>query len=98
MFNNGFISEVKLFKNLIKNNKNVSKSIGYKEILNYLETKKTNIDNLQLEINNHTFQLVKKQKTWFKKFIKIQNKNLILKIINLDEFNQKNLNLKTIFD
>lgn len=67
MIKNGLIDEVKQLLNLCSN-KNLKplKSIGYKEIVDYLDQKTTLVEAIEL-ININTYHLAKRQLTWFKK-------------------------------
>lgn len=69
MLKTGLIEEVKELKDNL--GVTAKKAIGYKETLEYLDSKLT-LEELEELINLRTFQLVKKQITWFKKDKRIQ--------------------------
>ncbi|QQG46727.1 MAG: tRNA (adenosine(37)-N6)-dimethylallyltransferase MiaA [Candidatus Azosocius agrarius] len=80
MMNLGFINEMKYLYNKIDINKNCSsvKSIGYKQIYDYLSGKIT-FNEMLLDIVLKTKKLVKNQITWLKfnnNIIYLNNKNL----------------------
>lgn len=66
MIENGIIEEVKYFCDKQMNDWSPLQSVGYKETLEYLTQHYTK-DWLQEAINQSTMQLIKKQKTWFKR-------------------------------
>ena len=67
MFNDGWINEVKnLISNGIFTNSHPMQSVGYKQIISYLnnEISKKEVINI---ISTKTWQYAKKQLTWLKK-------------------------------
>lgn len=71
MINLGLIDEVNfLLKNGLENNISCANSIGYRETIAWLKNQ-TSVDNLKSEILQNTMKLIKKQLTWFKKQIPI---------------------------
>ena len=82
MFKQGIVEEVKglLKTNATKESKSL-KSVGYKEVIEFIENKITKEDAIY-KINKNTYQLAKRQITWFKRM-----KNL--KFIKKEEFIKK---------
>lgn len=71
MINIGLIDEVRfLLKNGLENNISCANSIGYRETIAWLKNQ-TSVDDLKAEILQNTMKLIKKQLTWFKKQIPI---------------------------
>jgi len=73
MFEQGLIDEVKILmdKGVLKS-QTASSSIGYKEVIDFIQQGKTDIEILKKEIEKHTRSLVKRQLTWLKRDAKIQ--------------------------
>jgi len=70
MLNHGLIKEVQnLLKKWYKKNLQSMQWIGYKETIKFLEWK-INLEELEMEIQNHTHHLAKKQRTRFRRYIK----------------------------
>ena len=74
MIKNGLIDEVKQFEKY--RNYNSLKTIGYNEIFEYLDNKKT-LEEAVEEIKINTKKYVKRQMTWFKKVKRNNLKNFI---------------------
>lgn len=66
MINAGIIEETKKFYDLQLMNWAPLRSVGYKETMEYLSFSRS-LDWLTEAINQSTMQLIKKQKTWFKR-------------------------------
>jgi tRNA dimethylallyltransferase len=66
MLNDGIIDEVQVCLQLGFKNWAPLQSVGYFEVLNYLQ-KNTHRQNLSADIKQSTMKLIKKQKTWFKR-------------------------------
>jgi tRNA dimethylallyltransferase len=70
MIEMGLIEEVKkLLKENLLNNSSASQAIGYRQVIDYLNSNKTNDDyiNFVLEFKKASRKYVKRQFTWFKK-------------------------------
>ncbi|MFL2761183.1 MAG: hypothetical protein ACJ0BP_02145 [Gammaproteobacteria bacterium] len=86
MLDEGLIEETKfLIENFTKNIKLLS-SVGYKQVVEYLE-EKTSFEEMVEKATNANYQLSKRQITWLKKFeiseIFLTNQsNMVIKILN----------------
>ena len=86
MLDEGLIEETKfLIENFTKNIKLLS-SVGYKQVVEYLE-EKTSLEEMVEKATNANYQLSKRQITWLKKFeiseIFLTNQsNMVIKILN----------------
>jgi tRNA dimethylallyltransferase len=71
MLKNGWIDEVEQLKLLgLERNPSASRSVGYAQILQYLDGKVAR-EELVERIFSHTKKLVRKQRTWFRRQIPI---------------------------
>ena len=69
MFENGLVREVKRLLKRYPKNLEVFKGMGYKEVIDYF-TGKFSLEQTKNLIKIAHRQYVKRQETWFKKFIK----------------------------
>ena len=86
MLEEGLIEETKfLIENFTKNIKLLS-SVGYKQVVEYLE-EKTSLEEMVEKATNANYQLSKRQITWLKKFeiteiFSTNQSNMVIKILN----------------
>ena len=86
MLDEGLIEETKfLIENFTKNIKLLS-SVGYKQVVEYLE-EKTSLEEMVEKATNANYQLSKRQITWLKKFeiseiFSTNQSNMVIKILN----------------
>jgi len=86
MLDEGLIEETKfLIENFSKNVKLLS-SVGYKQVVEYLE-EKTSLEEMIEKATNANYQLSKRQITWLKKFkitetFSTNQSNMVIKILN----------------
>ncbi|MDR2735856.1 MAG: tRNA (adenosine(37)-N6)-dimethylallyltransferase MiaA [Puniceicoccales bacterium] len=72
MIEDGLVDEVKhLIKVGIENNRSAANAIGYRETISFIKNGCIDCENLINDIVKNTNNLVKKQRTWFKKQIPI---------------------------
>jgi tRNA dimethylallyltransferase len=91
MLDNGLISEVEtLLKNGLRENPLANSAIGYREVIAYLDGIIKTMEELMATISQNTWQLVRKQKKWFR--TQLPNANVVNLDINPDP------NLSDIFD
>ena len=91
MLDNGLISEVEtLLKNGLRENPLANSAIGYREVIAYLDGIIKTMEELMATISQNTWQLVRKQKKWFR--TQLPNANVVDLDINPDP------NLSDIFD
>ena len=72
MLEQGLLSEVEnlLQANLLQPLMPAAQAIGYRESIAYIKNP-TNIKILENEITKNTYELIKKQSTWFRNQIKV---------------------------
>jgi tRNA dimethylallyltransferase len=71
MLADGLIGEVSRLRELgFERNPGACRAIGYREVLDYLDNP-TSTDALAATIVTHTNQLMRKQRTWFRRQIPI---------------------------
>ena len=86
MIDEGLIEETKfLIENFTKNIKLLS-SVGYKQVVEYLE-EKTSLEEMVEKATNANYQLSKRHITWLKKFeiseiFNTNQSNMVIKILN----------------
>lgn len=67
MLSGGLIEEVAgLVESGLQNNPVASAAIGYREVLDYLDGEISSLEELAATLNRNTWQLVRKQKKWFR--------------------------------
>jgi len=67
MFNHGLINEVTSLLDRGWRDTNAIKSVGYEELIPWLDNKKDNLESIKEEIKTNTRRYAKRQLTWFRR-------------------------------
>ena len=85
MLEEGLIEETKFLIEKFSRNIKLLSSVGYKQVVEYLE-EKTSLEEMIEKATNANYQLSKRQITWLKKFeiteiFSIDQSNMVIKIL-----------------
>ena len=86
MLDEGLIEETKFLIEKFSKNVKLLSSVGYKQVVEYLE-EKTSLEEMIEKATNANYQLSKRQITWLKKFkitetFSTNQSNMVIKILN----------------